>query len=183
MRVDFNPRRKPRNLVVNHRRFFNYDKTLSAQRDSICIGDRVKKDFDRFIIGGGSAGLTAARFERQLDLSVAIVEKVVWAKIVPGSGTFSARHCSEPLSPPIPSERPLVSALSFLTQPSFSSLIWAALTRWCRRSSRPNHRTPCDQNEWKWPEARPDSLTLKEWQWTGERSAPAVFCFVAAPAR
>jgi len=84
VRVDFNPRRKPRNLVVNHRRFFNYDKTLSAQRDSIWIGDRVKKDFDRFIIGGGSAGLTAARLERQLDLSVAIVEKVVWAKIVPG---------------------------------------------------------------------------------------------------
>ena len=35
----------------------------------------MKKDFDLLIIGGGSAGLTAARFERQLDLSVAIVEK------------------------------------------------------------------------------------------------------------
>ena len=35
----------------------------------------MKKDFDLLIIGGGSAGLTAARFERQVDLSVAIVEK------------------------------------------------------------------------------------------------------------
>ena len=35
----------------------------------------MKKDFDILIIGGGSAGLTAARFERQLDLSVAVVEK------------------------------------------------------------------------------------------------------------
>ena len=35
----------------------------------------MKKDFDLLIIGGGSAGSTAARFERQVDLSVAIVEK------------------------------------------------------------------------------------------------------------
>ncbi|HIN34789.1 MAG TPA: hypothetical protein EYM75_03465 [Dehalococcoidia bacterium] len=69
------PRGKPKNLVVNHRRFFNYDKILSAQSDSIYIGNTVKKDFDLLIIGGGSAELTAGWFARQLDLSVAIVEK------------------------------------------------------------------------------------------------------------
>ena len=35
----------------------------------------MKKDYDLLIIAGGSAGLTAARFARQIDLSVAIVEK------------------------------------------------------------------------------------------------------------
>lgn len=35
----------------------------------------MKKDFDLLIIGGGSAELTAGWFARQLDLSVAIVEK------------------------------------------------------------------------------------------------------------
>jgi len=46
---------KAKNLVVNHRRFFNYDKTFSAQRDSFYIGDTVKKDFDLLLISGGSA--------------------------------------------------------------------------------------------------------------------------------
>ena len=75
VRVAVIPRGKPKNLVVNHRRFFNYDKILSAQSDSIYIGNTVKKDFDLLIIGGGSAELTAGWFARQLDLSVAIVEK------------------------------------------------------------------------------------------------------------
>jgi pyruvate/2-oxoglutarate dehydrogenase complex dihydrolipoamide dehydrogenase (E3) component len=35
----------------------------------------LKKDYDLLIIGGGSAGLTAARFASQLELTVALVEK------------------------------------------------------------------------------------------------------------
>jgi pyruvate/2-oxoglutarate dehydrogenase complex dihydrolipoamide dehydrogenase (E3) component len=35
----------------------------------------LKKDYDLLIIGGGSAGLTSARFASQLELTVALVEK------------------------------------------------------------------------------------------------------------
>ena len=41
----------------------------------------MKKDFDLLIIGGESAELIAGWFARQLGLTVAIVEKAVWAGI------------------------------------------------------------------------------------------------------
>lgn len=53
----------------------------------------MKKDYDLLIIGGGSAGLTAARFARQIDLSVAIVEKERLGVIAPGPGVCQARLC------------------------------------------------------------------------------------------
>jgi len=56
----------------------------------------VDKDYDLLIIGGGSAGLTAARFARQLDLSVALVEKgrlggdCTWTGCVPSKTLLRA---------------------------------------------------------------------------------------------
>ncbi|PKB71171.1 MAG: hypothetical protein BZY87_06790 [SAR202 cluster bacterium Io17-Chloro-G6] len=56
----------------------------------------MKKDYDLLIIGGGSAGLTAARFARQLDLSVALVEKgrlggdCTWTGCVPSKTLLRA---------------------------------------------------------------------------------------------
>ncbi len=56
----------------------------------------VKRDYDLLIIGGGSAGLTAARFARQLDLSVALVEKgrlggdCTWTGCVPSKTLLKA---------------------------------------------------------------------------------------------
>ena len=56
----------------------------------------MKKDYDLLIIGGGSAGLTAARFARQLDLSVALVEKgriggdCIWTGCVPSKTLLKA---------------------------------------------------------------------------------------------
>jgi pyruvate/2-oxoglutarate dehydrogenase complex dihydrolipoamide dehydrogenase (E3) component len=56
----------------------------------------LKKDYDLLIIGGGSAGLTAARFARQIDLSVAIVEKsrlggdCTWTGCVPSKTLLKA---------------------------------------------------------------------------------------------
>lgn len=59
----------------------------------------VNKDFDLLIIGGGSAGLTAARFARKLDLSVALVEKdrlggdCTWSGCVPSKTLLrAAKH-------------------------------------------------------------------------------------------
>lgn len=56
----------------------------------------MKKDYDLLIIGGGSAGLTAARFARRLDLSVALVEKgrlggdCTWSGCVPSKTLLRA---------------------------------------------------------------------------------------------
>ncbi len=56
----------------------------------------MKKDYDLLIIGGGSAGLTAARFARQLELSVALVEKgriggdCTWTGCVPSKTLLKA---------------------------------------------------------------------------------------------
>ena len=56
----------------------------------------MKKDYDLLIIGGGSAGLTAARFTRRLDLSVALVEKgrlggdCTWSGCVPSKSLLKA---------------------------------------------------------------------------------------------
>lgn len=56
----------------------------------------MKKDYDLLIIGGGSAGLTAARFARRLDLSVALVEKgriggdCTWTGCVPSKTLLRA---------------------------------------------------------------------------------------------
>ena len=56
----------------------------------------MKKDYDLLIIGGGSAGLTAARFARQLGLSVAVVEKgrlggdCTWTGCVPSKSLLKA---------------------------------------------------------------------------------------------
>ncbi|MDA1127606.1 MAG: FAD-dependent oxidoreductase [Chloroflexi bacterium] len=56
----------------------------------------MKKDYDLLIIGGGSAGLTAARFARQLELSVALVEKgrlggdCTWSGCVPSKTLLKA---------------------------------------------------------------------------------------------
>lgn len=56
----------------------------------------MKKDYDLLIIGGGSAGLTAARFARQLELTVAIVEKgrlggdCTWSGCVPSKTLLKA---------------------------------------------------------------------------------------------
>ena len=56
----------------------------------------MKKDYDLLIIGGGSAGLTAARFARKLDLSVALVEKgrlggdCTWTGCVPSKALLRA---------------------------------------------------------------------------------------------
>ena len=53
-------------------------------------------DYDLLIIGGGSAGLTAARFARQLDLTVALVEKgrmggdCTWTGCVPSKALLRA---------------------------------------------------------------------------------------------
>jgi len=60
------------------------------------VGVRLKKDYDLLIIGGGSAGLTAARFARQLELTVAIVEKgrlggdCTWSGCVPSKTLLRA---------------------------------------------------------------------------------------------
>jgi len=59
-------------------------------------GFSLKKDYDLLIIGGGSAGLTAARFARQLGLTVAIVEKArmggdcTWSGCVPSKTLLKA---------------------------------------------------------------------------------------------
>ncbi|MCH8988426.1 MAG: FAD-dependent oxidoreductase [Chloroflexi bacterium] len=56
----------------------------------------MKKDYDLLIIGGGSAGLTAARFARRMDLSVALVEKArlggdcTWTGCVPSKTLLRA---------------------------------------------------------------------------------------------
>ena len=61
----------------------------------------MKKDYDLLIIGGGSAGLTAARFARQLDLSVAIVEKgrvggdCTWTGCVPSKSLLKAAKTAQ----------------------------------------------------------------------------------------
>lgn len=61
----------------------------------------MKKDYDLLIIGGGSAGLTAARFARQIDLSVAIVEKerlggdCTWTGCVPSKTLLKAAKSAQ----------------------------------------------------------------------------------------
>jgi pyruvate/2-oxoglutarate dehydrogenase complex dihydrolipoamide dehydrogenase (E3) component len=56
----------------------------------------VKEDYDLIIIGAGSAGITAARFARQLGLSVALVEKsriggdCTWTGCVPSKSLLKA---------------------------------------------------------------------------------------------
>ena len=61
----------------------------------------MKKDYDLLIIGGGSAGLTAARFARQLDLSVALVEKgrvggdCTWTGCVPSKTLLRAAKSAQ----------------------------------------------------------------------------------------
>ena len=60
----------------------------------------MHKDYDLLIIGGGSAGLTAARFARQLGLSVAIAEKgtlggdCTWTGCVPSKSLIRAANLS-----------------------------------------------------------------------------------------
>jgi len=48
---------------------------LAPGRWPLGYGALLGKDNDLLIIGGGSAGLTAARFASQLELTVALVEK------------------------------------------------------------------------------------------------------------
>lgn len=61
----------------------------------------MKKDYDLLIIGGGSAGLTAARFARQLDLSVALVEQgrlggdCTWSGCVPSKTLLRAAKSAQ----------------------------------------------------------------------------------------
>ena len=61
----------------------------------------MKKDYDLLIIGGGSAGLTAARFAKQLDLSVALVEKgrvggdCTWTGCVPSKTLLRAAKSAQ----------------------------------------------------------------------------------------
>ena len=61
----------------------------------------MKKNFDLLIIGGGSAGLTAARFARQMDLSVALVEKdrlggdCTWTGCVPSKTLLKAAKSAQ----------------------------------------------------------------------------------------
>jgi len=61
----------------------------------------LKKDYDLLIIGGGSAGLTTARFARQIDLSVAIVEKgrlggdCTWNGCVPSKTLLKAAKSAQ----------------------------------------------------------------------------------------
>ena len=63
---------------------------------SSCLGATVKKDYDLLVIGGGSAGLTASRFARQMDLGVALVEKgrlggdCTWTGCVPSKTLLRA---------------------------------------------------------------------------------------------
>ncbi|HCP23334.1 MAG TPA: hypothetical protein DIT90_04315 [Dehalococcoidia bacterium] len=67
---------------------------------SVCLGATLQKDYDLLIIGGGSAGLTAARFARQLGLSVAIAEKgtlggdCTWTGCVPSKSLIRAANLS-----------------------------------------------------------------------------------------
>ncbi len=64
------------------------------------MGATLQKDYDLLIIGGGSAGLTAARFARQLGLSVAIAEKgtlggdCTWTGCVPSKSLIRAANPS-----------------------------------------------------------------------------------------
>ena len=61
----------------------------------------MKRDYDLLIIGGGSAGLTAARFARQMDLSVALVEKgrmggdCTWSGCVPSKTLLKAAKSAQ----------------------------------------------------------------------------------------
>lgn len=56
----------------------------------------VKKDYDLLIVGEASAGLTAARFARQMELSVVLVEKgrlggdCTWSVRVPSKTLLKA---------------------------------------------------------------------------------------------
>lgn len=56
----------------------------------------MKADYDLIVIGAGSAGLTAARFARQLGLSVAMVERsrvggdCTWTGCVPSKALLKA---------------------------------------------------------------------------------------------
>ena len=57
---------------------------------------QLAADYDLVVIGAGSAGLTAARFARQLGLSVAIVERsrvggdCTWTGCVPSKALLKA---------------------------------------------------------------------------------------------
>ncbi|MCH7737002.1 MAG: mercuric reductase [Chloroflexi bacterium] len=61
----------------------------------------MKKDYDLLIIGGGSAGLTAARFARQIGLTVALVEKgrvggdCTWTGCVPSKTLLRAAKSAQ----------------------------------------------------------------------------------------
>ena len=64
----------------------------------------MKKDYDLLIIGGGSAGLTAARFARRLELTVAIVEKgrlggdCTWTGCVPSKALLKAARSAHTIN-------------------------------------------------------------------------------------